>query len=280
MSSNKKPFSHKKINQPNNLKQLNQSRFKLLITYQGYQYQGWQKQKHTSSTIQEIIETSLNNIFQKKIRIYGASRTDAGTHARGQVAHLNLSKSVPVNFPLQRALNALLPSNIVIQQVTKVSNDFHALHSAQRKHYSYLILNNPLPCVFRKELTYWYPYKVDFGKLSDMAKVIEGSQDFKSFQTSGTLVKSTIRQVYSAQWEKQKSSILAFHIQGDSFLKQMIRNLVGTQLALLKHKEPVQRLKHIFTAQDRRQALDTAPAYGLYLCKIQYSKQFEQNQRN
>ena len=280
MSLDKKSFPPKKISQPNKLEQPDQNRFKLLITYQGYQYQGWQKQKHTSLTIQEIIESALNNIFQRKIHLYGASRTDAGAHARGQVAHFDLSKSVPVNFPLQKALNSLLPSNIIIRQVTKVSDDFRALHSAQKKYYSYLILNHHLPCVFRKELTYWYPYKVDFGKLRAMAPVIEGCQDFKSFQTSGTSVKSTIRQVYSARWEKQKSSVLAFHIQGNGFLKQMIRNLVGTQLALLKDKEPVQQFKRIFAARDRRQALDTAPAYGLYLCKIQYSKKFEQNQRN
>ena len=280
MSPNKNPLPPKKISQPNKLEQPDQNRFKLLITYKGYQYQGWQKQKQTSLTVQEIIETTLHNIFQKKIQLYGASRTDAGAHARGQVAHFDLSKSVPVNFPIQKALNALLPPDIIIRQATKIPDDFHAIHSAQKKYYSYLILNHHLPCVFRKELTYWYPYKVDFEKLNAMAQVIEGCQDFKSFQTSGTLVKSTIRQVYSARWEKQKSSILAFHIQGNGFLKQMIRNLVGTQLALLKHKEPVQQFKRIFAAQDRRQALDTAPAYGLYLCKIQYSKKFEQNQRN
>ena len=275
MSSNKQISSLKKSSPTIKQEQSSKNRFKLLISYQGYKYQGWQKQKHTSSTIQETIETALNKIFQEKIRIYGSSRTDAGTHAYGQVAHLDLPKSIPETFPLQKALNALLPSDILIRQATRVPDNFHALHCAQKKYYSYLILNKPLPCVFRKKLTYWYPYKVDLEKLKAMAKVITGSQDFKSFQTAGTIVKSTIRRVYSARWEQRKSSLLAFHILGDGFLKQMIRNLVGTQLALLKHEEPIHQLKQIFAARDRRQALDTAPAYGLYLCKVQYPKEFE-----
>lgn len=275
MPSNKQIFPLKKSDSTIKQEQPNKNRFKLLISYQGSNYQGWQKQKHTSYTIQETIETALKNIFSQKIRLYGAGRTDAGTHAKGQVAHLDLPNSIPENFPLQKALNALLPPDILIHQATKISYYFHALHSVQKKYYSYLILNNPLPCVFRKELTYWYPYKIDLQKLNAMAQLIEGQKDFKSFQTAGTPVKSTIRKIHSAFWKKQKSSILAFHIQGEGFLKQMIRNLVGTQLALLKHTEPVQQFKQIFSARDRRQALDTAPAHGLYLCKIQYPKEFE-----
>ena len=280
MSPNKKTLSSIKDHSAIKCKQSDKNRFKLLIAYQGYQYQGWQKQKHTNLTIQEIIETALNKVFQKKISIYGAGRTDAGAHAKGQIAHLDLPKSISVNFPLQKALNAFLPPDIIIRQATKVSNHFHALHSAQKKHYSYLILNQRLPCVFRKELTYWYPYKVDIKKLNAMAQAIEEQQNFKSFQTAGSSIKNTIRQIDSTYWQKQRSSVLAFHIQGNGFLKQMVRNLVGTQLALLKYKKPVQQLKQIFSARDRRQALDIAPAHGLYLCKVQYSKEFEQIKRN
>ena len=280
MSSNKQKSPLKKTNSTLTQKPSNKNRFKLLISYQGYNYQGWQKQKHTNNTIQEAIETALNKIFQKKIRIYGAGRTDAGTHAYGQAAHLDLPKSIPENFPLQKALNALLPSDILIRQAIKIPDHFHALYSVQKKYYFYLILNHHLPCVFKKKLTYWYPYKIDIKNLNTMAEVIAEQKDFKSFQTAGTPVKSTIRKIHSAYWKKQKSSILAFHIQGEGFLKQMIRNLVGTQLALLKHEKPIQQLKQIFAARDRKQALDTAPAHGLYLYKIQYPKEFEQTERN
>ena len=280
MSSNKQTSPLKKTSSTFKKEPSNKNRFKLVISYQGYNYQGWQKQKHTNHTIQEAIEIALNKIFQKKICIYGAGRTDAGTHAYGQAAHLDLPTSIPENFPLQKALNALLPPDILIRQVIKVPDHFHALYSVQKKYYFYLILNHHLPCVFKKNLTYWYPYKIDIKKLNAMAEIIAKQKDFKSFQTAGTPVKSTIRKIHSAYWKKQKTSILAFHIQGEGFLKQMIRNLVGTQLALLKHKEPIQQLKKIFSARDRKQALGTAPAHGLYLYKVQYPKEFEQLKRN
>ena len=262
MFVNKKPGTYK-------------NRWKLLIAYKGSRYQGWQKQKYTKWTIQGRIEQALKKVFKKTINVYGAGRTDAGVHALEQSAHVDLPSSVHKTFPLRKALNAFLPEDIIIRDAATAPVDFHALRSAEKKSYTYLILNRDQPCVFRKNLVYWHPYKIKVNVLSDMAKIIKGSHDFNSFQTAGTQVKSTIRKIFSAFWERRQGDILAFCIEGSGFLKQMIRNLVGTQLELLKHQNPVERFKQIFSAKDRKQALKTAPAEGLYLCKVHYPKEFE-----
>ena len=248
-------------------------RFRLLINYNGFKYHGWQRQKN-HPTIQGRIEEALKHIFQTKIPVIGAGRTDTGAHAWGQTAHFDLS-FIP-RLHLQKALNAyLVPEGICIRQVWKAPNDFHALHSATGKYYIYLILNRPLPCVFRKGQIYWYPYPVEIAPLQAMSQRIQGQHDFKSFQNSGTPVKNTVRTITFARWQKARKHTLAFHIQGEGFLKQMIRNLLGTQLALLREKEPLKKWDQVLLAKNRAAACATAPASGLYLYKVSYPPELD-----
>ena len=250
-------------------------RFRLLISYKGLNYYGWQKQKNLPS-IQGHIENVLKRIFQKDIPIVGAGRTDTGVHALGQNAHFELSHFLPNKLHLQKALNAyLIPKDICIQKIWKAPTDFHALRSATSKYYSYLILNRPYPCVFRKGQIYWHPSFLDIKILQALSQKIQGQHDFKSFQSSGTPVKNTIRKIYFANWKQVKKDIIAFQIRGEGFLKQMIRNLVGTQLALLRKKEPLKKLDEIFSAKNRQAAYTTAPAEGLYLCKVSYPSELD-----
>lgn len=243
-------------------------RFRLLISYKGLKYYGWQKQKDLS-TIQSQIEDALKKVFRKEVPVIGAGRTDIGAHAFGQSAHFDLSFSP--SFCIQKALNAfLIPKDICIRQVWKVPNDFHALRSATKKYYIYFILNRKSPCVFRKGQMHWYPYPLKMDQLQAISQRIQGRHDFKSFQNSGTPVKSTIRTITLARWQQPKKSVLAFHIQGEGFLKQMIRNLIGTQLALSREKEPIKKWDEILLAKNRKAAYETAPASGLYLYKVSY----------
>ena len=243
-------------------------RFRILLSYKGLKYYGWQKQKDLP-TVQGRIEWALKQIFQKEIPITGAGRTDIGAHALGQTAHFDLS-FLP-RFCLQKALNFfLVPEDICVRQVWRAPHHFHALRSATGKHYVYFILNRRSPCVFRKGQILWYPYRMDVNLLQTMSEAIQGRHDFKSFQNSGTPVKSTVRTVTSAHWQKLKKQVWAFQIQGEGFLKQMIRNLVGTQLALLREKEPIKKWHEILQAKDRKAACATAPALGLYLYKVSY----------
>ena len=243
-------------------------RFRILISYKGLKYYGWQRQKNLA-TIQGTIEAALKQIFQKDIPVVGAGRTDTGAHAFGQTAHFDLY--LLPRFCLKKALNSfLLPKNICIKQVWTAPSHFHALHSATGKHYKYFILNRPTSCVFRRGQIHWYPYQMNIKLLQKMNQTIHGRHDFKSFQNTGTPVKNTIRNITSALWEKRKKQVWVFDIQGEGFLKQMIRNIVGTQLALLKAKEPLKKWHDIFYAKDRKTAFETAPALGLYLYKVSY----------
>lgn len=250
-------------------------RFRLLISYNGFKYYGWQKQKQLS-TIQAQIEEAIKQVLQEKVTVVGSGRTDTGTHALGQNAHFDISKPLPAGLHLQKALNAfLVPKDICIRQAWKAPPDFHALHSAINKQYAYFILHRPWPCVFRKNLIYWYPYLMKLDLLQSLSQKIKGRHDFKSFQSSGSPVKSTTRTISSAHWKKIKQHTFVFHIQGEGFLKQMVRNLVGTQLALLREDKPIKKLDEVFSAKDRKAAYATAPASGLYLYKVSYPPELD-----
>ena len=154
--------------------------------------------------------------------------------------------------------------------VWKAPPDFHALHSAVRKRYIYLLFNKSIPSVFNSKLVYWYPHSINFRQLQAMSQVIQGQHDFKSFQNTGTPVKNSMRTIYFAKWSIFKKNTLCFQIEGEGFLKQMIRNLIGTQLALMHQNLAVQTLKEILAKKDRAAAFKTAPACGLYLHKVYY----------
>jgi len=245
-------------------------RFRLLIAYEGTRYYGWQKQKNLP-TIQGIIEQTLHQILQRPVVLFGAGRTDAGVHALGQVAHFDLeTPSLPCSS-LQKSLNALLPHDICIKCVWIAPKNFHALRSSISKHYTYLVLYRNFPNVFWQKKMYWYPHKVDIPRLQEMSCLIRGKHDFRSFQNKGTPLKSTVRTLYSARWTVQSRHVLGFHVRGDGFLKQMIRNLVGTQLALLKQKDATKKLHNILQAKNRKKALASAPPWGLYLNSVSYT---------
>ena len=255
-------------------------KIRLLITYNGKPYQGWQKQPSTP-TIQGELEKALAQVFKEPLSIIGAGRTDSGTHAFGQVAHFNKPKSVK-SLNIQKALNAYLPKTIRIKQVYTAPVDFHAQKSCHSKSYIYCVLNSALPSVFRLGQVYWYPYKIHYPLLQKMSAFIKGKKDFKSFQNTGTPVAHTVRKVYKAYWLKPSESKLVFYIRGEGFLKQMIRNLVGTQLALLRYVDKgyavhqiLQKWEDIFLAKNRKASLTTAPACGLYLHKVFYPKDID-----
>lgn len=267
------------------------ARFRLLITYNGASYYGWQKQNNKIPTVQFAIEQALYQIFQQKLSVIGASRTDTGTHAIGQNVHFDLKKDLSTGFSIVKALNRWLPTDIRVRTVWKVPATFHALRSCISKSYIYCVFNQSQPSVFLKGQVHWYPGQLDLHCLQKMSQVIQGRHDFKSFQNSGTSVTSTIRTIHQARWIQRSKNIFIFYIQGEGFLKQMIRNLVGTQLALLtkktnfnqsrkevdaqKSERILNNWQTIFLAKDRKMALKTAPADGLYLYKVYYPSELD-----
>lgn len=244
-------------------------KIRLLLSYKGSRFFGWQKQK-SKRTVQEEIEKSLFQLFKKKISIVGSGRTDAGVHALGQNAHLELEDSSLKNISLKPALNHLLPEDISVLNCWKAPQEFQARFSAVKKSYLYFIWTEDSPPVLFRDLIYWRKGDLPLEKLQKMSKLIIGTKDFKSFQSSGSDVKNTVRTIYQSKWLQLSPSIYCYEITGSGFLKQMVRNLVGTYIDLLKEKNPQQKLKSILACRDRRSALGTAPGQGLYLKKVFY----------
>ncbi len=242
---------------------------KLLISYDGTAFQGWQKQPGVT-TVQGTIESALSQIYNEPIRIVGSGRTDAGTHAVGQVAHFAPPKVLNAEPRLVRALNSLLPETAVIKGAWEAPPEFHARKSAIRKTYIYRIWNHPIRSALWHHRALWVPAPLDLKRLNLLSSVIKGRKDFKSFQTQGTVVKSTIRRIDQCVWRQRAPGLIEFVITGNGFLKQMVRNLVGTLLYLERNQLQPTDLLDIFEARDRQAAKATAAAHGLYLYRVQY----------
>lgn len=242
---------------------------RILLSYKGSAFYGWQKQKN-KRTVQEEIEKSLYQLFKKQIPLVGSGRTDTGVHALGQTAHFEMEEKLLKKIPLVKALNHFLPKDISILSAWKAPDSFHARFSAKKKTYLYFIWTGENPPVLFLDLLWWRPGELPLEKLQKTARLIVGTKDFKSFQTTGSQVQNRVRSIYQSRWSQISPSLYCYTIQGSGFLKQMVRNLVGTYIDLLKDKKPEKTMKNILNRQDRTSALGTAPGKGLYLKKVFY----------
>jgi tRNA pseudouridine38-40 synthase len=243
-------------------------RVKLLISFDGTDYSGWQRQD-VAKSVQGTIEKALTKFFAKPVTLIGASRTDSGVHAFGQVAHFDAPRD-PTKGDLRFALNGMLPNDIVIRQAWLAPNNFHAIADALKKTYRYKILNRRVPSALRNRYTWWVRQPLDVDLLNEASQYLIGEHDFKAFQTTGTVVKTTIRNIHKAVWEKKPNEIVQFTIQGDGFLKQMVRNIVGTLIDLNQDQGKPEQIKAILETLDRGKAGATAPPQGLYLSRVFY----------
>lgn len=251
---------------------------KLLLAYDGSEFGGWQKQKTGKQTVQGCLEIALSRLFNEPIKTIGASRTDTGVHALAQIAHFSSPKSVE-RYNLINALNSLTPSSMVIHRAWLAPDDFHALASSTGKIYKYLILNRSTGSALRRHHFTWIRPKLDLEFLNKCSQHLIGEQDFKSFQTAGTDLKHTVRHIWKAQWSQKNPHLIEFTIHGSGFLKQMVRNIVGTQLDLLAQGRKPTEIVEIIAAKDRSAALGTAPPEGLYLYKVEYPPELDKRCR-
>lgn len=247
-------------------------RVRLTLSYDGTDYCGWQKQNRGNKpSIQEHLEQGLSTIFKTPIQCVASGRTDAGVHALGQVVHFDVPRD-PQGIHLVKALRALLPASIVVLNSKVVPRQFHSLLSAKAKTYRYVISTKPTSPVFMERFCHWYPHRFEMDKLNDLAEVLRGSHDFKSFQSVGTPVPTTTRTIYRAHWKKVSAHLYHFEVTGNGFLKQMVRNIVGTQLFYMQKGLGPDALRNLIAAKDRTQAAYTAPAKGLHLVKVYYAQ--------
>lgn len=250
-----------------------QWRVRLTLSYDGADYHGWQRQdRHVS--VQGTIESAVERMFGRKITVLGASRTDAGVHAEAQTAHFDCPVD-PATVNLRYSLQSMTPPTLVIKEAFEAPRDFHAIASSVKKTYRYLVLNRVIPSALRFRQTHWVRYPLDLDFLNEASGLLIGKRDFASFQTSGTAVKSTIREIHEASWRRLENDTLEFSITGDGFLKQMVRNIVGTLIDLNRSEAPAARMGEIIEALDRRRAGATAPPQALYLHRVFYPPELD-----
>ncbi len=248
-------------------------RIKLLISYDGTDYCGWQKQKDhkhgpEKPSLQETIEKTLSRIFNQPISLSASGRTDAGVHALAQIAHFDTTGKIPKD--LCWATRSLLPPSIVVKAAWEAPAQFHSTLSATHKTYRYWVWNSQRPTALLARMSHWVRTPLDLDYLNEQTLYLSKNQDFKSFQSVGTEVAHTVREIYQAQWKQRKGPLVEFEITGSGFLKQMVRNIVGTQLDLCLKGQPIEMMGEIIEAKDRRKALTTAPAQGLFLTRVYY----------
>jgi len=241
---------------------------KLIIEYDGTNYQGWQVQPK-GPTIQGMLEDKIKFLTGEFIQLFGSGRTDAGVHALGQVAHFRTQSQMDVHS-LQKALNSLLPPDIVIQKIEEVEEGFHARKQSKSKVYVYRILNRNLRSAFHRGYAWYIPQKLNLVEMKKATQSLVGEHDFSAFRTAGSSTRTTVRRVTRAEWKRGRDDLLRFEIEANGFLKQMVRSIIGTLVEVGKNKIKAEDFQRILESMDRRKAGPTAPAQGLFLKEVKY----------
>ena len=239
---------------------------KIKIAYQGANYCGWQKQRD-SLGIQGEIEYAGEKVFERKIDVIGSGRTDAGVHALGQIANFKVDTTIPID-KIPEVLNNRLPKDISILGAEEVREDFHARFSAHKKTYRYQIYPSRIRSPFYKDIAYQVKNSLDIEVMKKEIKHLIGVHDFVGFMSSGSSVKTTIREIYWAEVFKE-GDLIVIEICGNGFLYNMVRIIAGTMVDIGRGyiKES---MKNIIEYRERDRAGHTAPPQGLFLKEVEY----------
>ncbi|MFO1464752.1 MAG: tRNA pseudouridine(38-40) synthase TruA [bacterium] len=275
---------------------------KLTIQYKGTQYQGWQLQP-TGPTLQGLFEGILSDICHEKITLVASGRTDSGVHALAQVAHFATGHGIDL-ATLQRALNAQLPHDIVVLSAEEAAPDFDAQRSAKLKTYTYLLLHADHKAPFFSDYSWRIYGNIDWEAMQECLESLVGEHDFASFKAADSTAKTSVRRIEAVRLRRlplrdlgnslmglfglaevlrplgvddsfhpeadEGPALVAVTIQGPGFLKHMVRNIVGTLVEVGLGRIDVEGFQRIVAARDRRQAGPTAPAWGLFLVRVEY----------
>ncbi|MFQ5780048.1 MAG: tRNA pseudouridine(38-40) synthase TruA [Nitrospiria bacterium] len=240
---------------------------KLTMAYDGTYYHGWQRQSRLT-TIQGTLERALRRLTGRSIRLNGAGRTDAGVHAFGQVAHFVSATPFDMRGWV-RALNALLPDDVVVHSAETVPDAFHARFSAKGKTYAYFIHNGERRSPHCRRTAWFVPYKLNPHKMRAAAKVLIGDHDFTSFCASNGEGRGRRVCLKRIRIEKREDQI-TITLEAPRFLQYMVRNIVGLLVEIGKGRRRVDEVSTILKSKDRRMAGPTAPPQGLFLVKVAY----------
>jgi tRNA pseudouridine38-40 synthase len=239
---------------------------KIVIEYDGTDFVGWQRQANGRS-VQEELETVLRLLTDDFVAVTGAGRTDAGVHARGQVANFKIESPITAN-DLQRALNGLLPDEIVVHSAEEVPDNFSARYSARERFYRYFISKTPTAIDRKFCWQLFYPLNIDL--MNQASSIIRETKDFQSFCKVNSGVDNYLCSITDAEWAAKSSRELIFSIRSNRFLHGMVRALVGTIVDVGREYISIEEFKQIINAKDRREAGMAAPPQGLFLEEVVY----------
>ncbi len=251
--------------------------YKMILSYDGTPYDGWQKQGNTPNTIQAKLERILSEVSKnlnasqgekQGIELHGSGRTDAGTHALGQVANFHMNFEGEISA-LQKEIEKHLPETIALLSLEEVGERFHSRLSAKRKKYTYTIWTSSQSPVFERKYVFWCKEALNLELMQEGAKYFLGKHDFKSFCANQKMKKSTIREIYDISFVISEDKI-EITFEGNGFLYQMVRIMVGTLIEIGEGKKNVSDIEEILNARSREQAGFTAPAKGLCLKEVFY----------
>ncbi len=238
---------------------------KLLIEYDGTNYHGWQRQDNARS-VQQVVEEAIARLTQETVSVVAAGRTDAGVHARGQVANFRTQSRLPLHN-IYMGINAYLPRDVVVKRAEEAEPEFHARFSAQKRVYHYYILTERT-AIFRHYCWQFFP-RFDESVLGTLADMLTGEHDFGAFSRVEVQSDHKRCRVYEARWFRRED-FLVFRIVANRFLHGMVRTLVGTMMDVARGRFSVQEFQDIFRSRDRTLAGEAAPAKGLFLEEVVY----------
>lgn len=242
--------------------------FKMLLQYEGTRYQGWQKQTSTDNTIQGKLEVLLSKMCGQSVEVHGSGRTDAGVHARGQVANACLDTQMSAE-EIRNYMNRYLPEDIAVLSVEEVSVRFHSRLHVKGKTYCYQIINSSLPHVFDRRYAWLLAERLDVNAMKTAAGYLTGTHDFAAFTSAKKGKKSTVRSIEEIRIEKQGEKLLIY-FSGDGFLFHMVRIMTGTLIEVGTGKRKPEEIPEIIRSGKRQLAGPLAPALGLTLIEVRY----------
>lgn len=242
------------------------------IEYDGTAYSGWQRQENARS-VQECLERALSRVADEPVQIQGAGRTDTGVHASGQVAHFDTDKRRSERGWLLGA-NSNLPDDISVAWVREVPDDFHARFSALERRYRYVILNRLVRPALERERVWWVYKPLDAHRMHEAAQSLLGTHDFSAFRAAGCQAASPRRTLLAISVDRV-GDYIHVDVRADAFLQRMVRNIVGTLVAVGDGDEPVEWIAEVLASHDRKEGGIAAPAHGLTLVEVVYADEYQ-----
>ena len=240
---------------------------RLDLCYDGTRYRGWQRLAGTENTIQQKLEGTLSRILGESVEVTGSGRTDAGTHAMGQVANFHCESTIPCEEILSQ-LRRYLPEDIGIYSCRNVSQRFHARLNAKTKTYRYRLWNSEMPCVFDRKYVCVDKRAVDLEQIQKAAVLLLGEHDFSAFCANKNMKKSTVRYIHRLDVERTGNELI-FTVSGNGFLHHMVRILVGTLLEVGRGERTAESIPNLFGGR-RADSGELMPACGLCLMEVIY----------